>query len=122
MVKLDMMMMLKNLYMRFRVSATFTLLCFSVAYYLNILTEFEMPIFNLSGGTLEAIFHTIITMTTVGYGDKSAQSTVGQTSMALAVYFGVVFEGMFLIAWSKFVAFDENEEQAFIVIKRCNTK
>jgi hypothetical protein len=29
--------------------------------------------------------------------------------MALAVYFGVVFEGMFLIAWSKFIAFDENE-------------
>lgn len=72
MVKLDMMMMLKNLYMRYRVSATFLLMCLSVCYYVNILTEFEMPIFNLTGGTLEAVFHTIITMTTIGYGDKSA--------------------------------------------------
>ena len=97
------------------------LMCLSICFYVNILTEFEMPIFNLKGA-LESVFHIVVTMTTVGYGDKSALSAIGQTSMVFAVYFGVVFEGMFLIAWSKFIAFDENELQAFIILQRCKFK
>ena len=71
MVRLDMMMMFKNLYRRYQVLATFILMCMLIGYYVNILLEYEMPIFNIVG-FLEAIFHIVITMTTVGYGDKSA--------------------------------------------------
>ena len=120
-VKLDFMMMLKNLYNKYQVLATMSLMCLSICYYVNILTEFEMPVFNLNG-VLEAVFHTIVTMTTVGYGDKSAISSVGQTSMVCAVFFGVVFEGMFLIAWAKFIKLDDNEQQAFIVLQRAKFK
>lgn len=120
-VKLMLMNMLKDLYMRYRVIGTFILLLICIGFYVIIILEFEMPIFNITG-LFEAVFHIIVTMTTVGYGDKSAQSSIGQTSMVAAVYFGVVFEGLFLIAWSKFTTMEWNEQQAYLLIQRINYK
>jgi hypothetical protein len=42
-----------------------------ICFYSVIILEFEMPIFNIESH-FEAFFHIIVTMTTVGYGDKSA--------------------------------------------------
>jgi hypothetical protein len=71
-----MMNMLKDLYMRYRVLGTIVLLMICIGFYSVIILEFEMPIFNIEN-IFEAVFHTVITMTTVGYGDKSAQSSIG---------------------------------------------
>lgn len=65
------MNMLKDLYMRFRVIGTFILMIICICFYSVIILEFEMPIFNIESH-FEAFFHIIVTMTTVGYGDKSA--------------------------------------------------
>lgn len=94
--------MLKDLYRRYSVLGTFILMLISVFFYVCILMEYEIKIKNLTS-IYETFFHVVICMTTVGYGDKSAKSQVGQTSMVFCVYFGVIFEGLFLIAWSKFI-------------------
>ena len=68
--------MMKDIYMRYRVAGTFILMMICIAFYSIIILEFEMPIFNIESH-FEAFFHIIVTMTTVGYGDKSAASSIG---------------------------------------------
>lgn len=55
-------------------------------------------------------------MTTVGYGDLSVVSFIGQTAMIAATFFGVVFEGLFLVAWANFIKLDQMEHDAFLLI------
>jgi len=47
-------------------------------------------------------------MTTVGYGDYHSDSFMGQETIILATFCGVIFEGMYLVAWADYITFDEN--------------
>ena len=120
-VNFKFMNMLKDLYRRFPVLGTSILMIISVYFYVQILMEYEIKINNISS-IYESFFHVVVCMTTVGYGDKSALSQVGQTSMVFCVYFGVVFEGLFLIAWQKFTSMDQLEADSFLMINRCLEK
>ena len=63
-----------------------------------------------------------MTMTTVGFGDLSAKSYFGQNSMLVATAFGVIFEGMFLIAWARHCAMTAGQSEAYVLYNRCTTK
>jgi hypothetical protein len=36
--------------------------------------------------------------------------------MIMATFFGVVFEGLFLVAWANFIKMDQMENDAFLLI------
>lgn len=42
--------------------------------------------------------------------------------MIMATFFGVVFEGLFLVAWANFIKMDQMENDAFLLIQRCIIK
>ena len=109
------MSMLKDLYRRYPVKGTFVMLGLSIFMFLVILIEFDMKLMNIES-TLQTFYYIIVTMTTVGFGDLSVVSFIGQWAMIMATFFGVVFEGLFLVAWANFIRMDPMENDSFLLI------
>ena len=70
----------------------------------------------------EVIYYLVITMTTVGFGDIHADSFNGQNSIIIATCAGVIFEGMFLTAWSDYIELDINQQSAYMLLTRIELK
>ena len=103
------------------VAFTGILLVVSLTLFLVCIMEFETKNFNITS-IPEGLYFMIVTMTTVGYGDYFPLGTKGQLTIISAIALGVIFEGMFLIAWARFIKMDSSQENAFLLIQRCNTK
>ena len=97
----------RNLYKWHDVSFSFILLILSLAFLVIQIIEFEMKNENIQS-IPEAIYFLIVTMTTVGYGEFSPLGKKGQLTIVSAISLGVIFEGMFLIAWQRYMSMDSN--------------
>jgi hypothetical protein len=61
-------------------------------------------------------------MTSVGYGDMTAQNFFGQVCIVIAAAMGVIFDGIFVISWLSYVKMTKSEEDAFVLIMRIQSK
>ena len=113
--------MFKNLMKQRDVAFTVILLIISLTLFMIFIMEYETKNFNITSMP-EALYFLIVSMTTVGYGDFFPLGQKGQMTMLSSIALGVVFEGMFLIAWARFIQFDSSQENAFLLICRCNLK
>mmetsp|Transcript_23041 Transcript_23041/g.35630 ORF Transcript_23041/g.35630 Transcript_23041/m.35630 type:complete len:229 (-) Transcript_23041:299-985(-) len=113
--------MIKDIYREYAEKATATLLILCLIFFVVVLVEFELKI-NTFDSIRYTIFYTIITMTTVGYGDSVVLSNIGYISMVMATFLGVIFEGFFLLAWSNFTNMTKSERSAFTLLKRLKLK
>ena len=96
------LIMMKTIYQKYKATGTSVLCVLSVAAFAVLLIEFEMNI-NVTHSLFETGYYLVVTMTTVGYGDYHADSFMGQQSIVLATFCGVIFEGMFLVAWADYI-------------------
>ena len=72
------------------------------------------PHFSLNGtqqalGLADAIYFSIVTISTIGYGDIVATSSAARTLAALEIIAGVV---LFLFAFAEIASYDPEAEQA----------
>ena len=115
------LLMMKTIYQKYKATGT-TILCFiSVIVFGILMIEFEMNI-NVTQSLFETTYYLVVTMTTVGYGDYHADSFMGQQTIVIATFCGVIFEGMFLVAWADYIKFDDNQHQAYLLQTRIDIK
>lgn len=106
-VNISFMNMFKNLMASRDVAFTFILLIVSLTLLLVCIMEFETKNFNIAS-VPEGLYFMIVTMTTVGYGDYFPLGQKGQLTIVCAIALGVIFEGMFLIAWARYITMDSS--------------
>ena len=100
--------MLKTIYQKYKVMGTFVLCSISIISLTTLMIDFEMNI-NVLQSVFETCYYLVITMTTVGFGDIHADSFTGQNSIIMATLLGLIFEGMFLTAWSDYIELDSHQ-------------
>lgn len=69
-----------------------------------------------------AMWNMIITMTTIGYGDYSAQSHMGRLIAILIAFWGVFYVSLFVVALNNMLNFSSPQNKAFMLLTRLNYK
>jgi voltage-gated potassium channel len=83
----------------------------------------EYEIFNPLIMTIgDSIWYVLITVMTVGYGDIYAISYLGQITMIIATFSGIVFSSIFVVCVDEFLKMSENEKKAFMMLNRIKYK
>ena len=113
--------MVKNLYQMnplfFGSFLSFILTC------LFSILAFEYEIYNpLIMSLGDSIWYVFITVMTVGYGDIYAISYLGQITMIIATFSGIVFSSIFVVCVDEFLKMSENEKKAFMMLNRIKYK
>jgi len=67
---------------------------------------------------MNGIWNIIVAMTTVGYGDYYPKSHLGRFILIIAVILGTVIISLTVVALNGIINFDENEIQAYEILKR----
>lgn len=65
---------------------------------------------------------TLITMTTVGYGDMSAKTYMGRVISIIIAFWGVLFVSLFVVTLTNLLLFKGGEEKSFYLLKRLQDK
>jgi voltage-gated potassium channel len=97
-VNINFMHIFRSLYAKHDVSLSVITLIIFIVTLLIMIMQFEMRNENILS-LQEGVYFLVATMTTVGYGDYFPLGQKGKLSAISSIALGVVFEGMFLIAW-----------------------
>ena len=91
-----------------------------------ILRIFERPLSTASNQDFDninnALWVTLITMTTVGYGDFFPKSNIGRFVGIMIAFWGVAFVSLFVVTLTNLLAFDNGEEKSFMLLQRLKSK
>jgi len=69
-----------------------------------------------------AAWNVIITLTTVGYGDYYPKTDFGRIIGIITAFWGIFFLSLFVIALTNTLNLAEQENRAFILIRRLNLR
>ena len=101
-------------------------LVLSVALFGFTLRIFERPLSEASGHNFNAIFNsfwcTLITMTTVGYGDFYPKSNIGRLVGIIIAFWGVLFVSLFVVTLTNLLDFQGGEEKSYYLLQRLKHK
>ena len=91
-----------------------------------ILRIFERPLSAASSQDFNninnALWVTLITMTTVGYGDFFPKSNIGRFVGIMIAFWGVAFVSLFVVTLTNLLAFENGEEKSFLLLQRLKSK
>lgn len=103
-----------------------TNLVLSMCYFGYLIRLFDQELKDASGQNFDSITNpiwlSIVTMTTVGYGDFYPKSTPSRIAGIFCSFYGVYLVSLFVIALDNLLHFDEAEERSFDLISRLETK
>lgn len=120
------MFSVKSLMKKKPYSVLLTSLVVSVALFGFVLRIFERPLSAASGQDFNSINNafwvTLITMTTVGYGDFFPKSNIGRFVGILIAFWGVAFVSLFVVTLTNLLLFENGEEKSFILLQRLKSK
>lgn len=120
------MFSIKSLMKKKPYSVLLTSLVVSVALFGFVLRIFERPLSEASGQDFNSINNafwvTLITMTTVGYGDFFPKSNIGRFIGILIAFWGVAFVSLFVVTLTNLLLFENGEEKSFILLQRLKSK
>ena len=120
------MFSVKSLMKKKPYSVLLSSLIVSVALFGFILRVFERPLSDASGQDFNSINNafwvTLITMTTVGYGDFFPKSNIGRFVGILIAFWGVAFVSLFIVTLTNLLLFENGEEKSFILLQRLKSK
>lgn len=120
------MFSIKSLMKKKPYSVLLTSLICSVALFGFLLRIFERPLSEASGQDFNSINNafwvTLITMTTVGYGDFFPKSNIGRLIGILIAFWGVAFVSLFVVTLTNLLLFENGEEKSFILLQRLKIK
>lgn len=101
-------------------------LLLSIALFGFILRIFERPLSDASGQDFNTINNafwlTLITMTTVGYGDFFPKSNIGRFVGIMIAFWGVAFVSLFVVTLTNLLLFESGEEKSFALLQRLKSK
>ncbi len=101
-------------------------LLLSVALFGFTLRIFERPLSEASGQNFNAITNsfwlTLITMTTVGYGDFYPKSNTGRLVGIIIAFWGVLFVSLFVVTLTNLLDFQGGEEKSYYLLQRLKHK
>jgi hypothetical protein len=106
----------------------FTNLIMSMFYFGYLIRLFDQPeeLKVASGQNFDSITNpvwlSIVTMTTVGYGDFFPKSTPSRIAGLLCSFYGVYLVSLFVIALENLLIFDQTEERSYELISRLEDK
>ena len=87
----------------------------------TVIARFE--IFNTGlHTTIDSLWYIFITVSTIGYGDFYAQSFIGQISMVIATFFGILLNSIFVVCTDNLLQMDLTQKCAFRLMRRCHLK
>lgn len=122
----DFMFSVKSLMKKKPYSVLLSSLVLSVALFGFLLRIFERPLSQASGQDFNSINNafwvTLITMTTVGYGDFYPKSNIGRLIGILIAFWGVAFVSLFVVTLTNLLLFENGEEKSFILLQRLKSK
>ena len=120
------MFSVKSLMKKKPYSVLISSLVLSVALFGFVLRIFERPLSEASGQDFNSINNafwvTLITMTTVGYGDFFPKSNIGRLIGILIAFWGVAFVSLFVVTLTNLLLFETSEEKSFILLQRLKSK
>ena len=120
------MFSIKSLMKKKPYSVLLSSLILSVALFGFVLRIFERPLSVASGQDFNSINNafwvTLITMTTVGYGDFFPKSNIGRFIGILIAFWGVAFVSLFVVTLTNLLLFENGEEKSFILLQRLKSK
>lgn len=120
------MFSIKSLMKKKPYSVLLSSLILSVALFGFVLRIFERPLSEASGQDFNSINNafwvTLITMTTVGYGDFFPKSNIGRFIGILIAFWGVAFVSLFVVTLTNLLLFQNGEEKSFILLQRLKSK
>lgn len=120
------MFSVKSLMKKKPYSVLLTSLIVSVGLFGFVLRIFERPLSDASGQDFNSINNafwvTLITMTTVGYGDFFPKSNIGRFIGILIAFWGVAFVSLFVVTLTNLLLFENGEEKSFILLQRLKSK
>ena len=120
------MFSIKSLMKKKPYSVLLSSLILSVALFGFVLRIFERPLSTASGQDFNSINNafwvTLITMTTVGYGDFFPKSNIGRLVGILIAFWGVAFVSLFVVTLTNLLLFQNGEEKSFILLQRLKSK
>jgi len=120
------MFSIKSLMKKKPYSVLLSSLVLSVALFGFVLRIFERPLSIASGQDFNAISNsfwvTLITMTTVGYGDFFPKSNIGRLVGILIAFWGVAFVSLFVVTLTNLLLFQNGEEKSFLLLQRLKSK
>ena len=120
------MFSIKSLMKKKPYSVLLSSLILSVALFGFVLRIFERPLSDASGQDFNSINNafwvTLITMTTVGYGDFFPKSNIGRLVGILIAFWGVAFVSLFVVTLTNLLLFQNGEEKSFILLQRLRSK
>lgn len=90
-----------------------------MSYQLRLFERKVQPPFNYF---TTCMWNMLITMTTIGYGDYSAQSQLGRMLAILIAFWGVFYVSLFVVALTNVLNFDCPEKKAFMLLQRLSAK
>lgn len=99
---------------------------FSLMFFLPVsaygLRLFERFIDPRLGNMSSAIWLSLITMTTVGYGDFYPSTQFGRLVSILTSLYGVILTSLFVISLTNMLTFASNERKAYMLLQRLKYK
>lgn len=110
-------LMKENPYMVLGVSILVSLLMMS--YQLRL---FERKVDSAFDHFTTSMWNMIITMTTIGYGDYSAQSNMGRVIAIIIAFWGVFYVSLFVVALTNTLIFTSPQNKAFMLLRRLQAK
>ena len=103
-----------------------TNLILSMFYFGYLIRIFDQVLSDASGKNFNTIanpvWQTIITMTTVGYGDFFSLSTESRIIWVFCAFYGVYLVSLFVIALDSVLHFDQAEERSYDLLCRLEDK
>lgn len=103
-----------------------TNLVLSMFYFGYLIRIFDQDLGTASGQNFDSITNpvwlSIVTMTTVGYGDFFPKSVVSRIIGILCSFYGVYLVSLFVIALENLLLFDQSEERSYELISRLEDK
>ena len=101
-------------------------LVLSVTLFGFTLRIFERPLSEASGQNFNSIANsfwvTLITMTTVGYGDFYPKSNIGRLVGIIIAFWGVLFVSLFVVTLTNLLDFEGGEEKSYYLLQRLKQK
>jgi len=103
-----------------------TNLIMSMFYFGYLIRIFDQDLSDVSGQNFNSIMNpvwlSIVTMTTVGYGDFYPKSNPSRIVGILCSFYGVYLVSLFVIALESLLRFDQSEERSYELISRLEDK
>lgn len=101
-------------------------LILSVALFGFTLRIFERPLSEAWEQNFNSIANsfwvTLITMTTVGYGDFYPKSNIGRLVGIIIAFWGVLFVSLFVVTLTNLLDFEGGEEKSYYLLQRLKQK